>query len=116
MSIFTTNVLRGLKLNGYSNRAGGWMTNGGRSLKNSAAVGPGEGPDLKEEFGASLFQAASSSGLCIAARLLLLDPKVLLMDEPASALEIRFRHRKIEEILNLPKLKTQLHQNLIVDA
>jgi phosphate transport system ATP-binding protein len=99
MSIYD-NVIAGLKLNGYSNRRVLDETVE-RSLKNSALWDEVK-DDLRKKSGASL-SGGQQQRLCIA-RALAVDPEVLLMDEPASALD-PVSTSKIEDLIF--QLKTQ---------
>ena len=93
MSIYD-NVASGLKLNGYSNRrALDEIVE--RSLRNSALWDEVK-DDLKKKSGASL-SGGQQQRLCIA-RALAVDPEVLLMDEPASALD-PVSTAKIEDLI-----------------
>ena len=99
MSIYD-NVASGLKLNGYRNkRSLDEIVE--RSLKNSALWDEVK-DDLKSKSGASL-SGGQQQRLCIA-RALAVDPEVLLMDEPASALD-PVSTSKIEDLIF--QLKTQ---------
>jgi len=99
MSIYD-NVASGLKLNGFNKRR---VLDEvvERSLK-SAALWEEVKDDLKKKSGASL-SGGQQQRLCIA-RALAVDPEVLLMDEPASALD-PVSTAKIEDLIF--KLKSQ---------
>jgi phosphate transport system ATP-binding protein len=93
MSIYD-NVASGLRLNGFGNRR---VLDEvvERSLK-SAALWDEVKSDLKKKSGASL-SGGQQQRLCIA-RALAVDPEVLLMDEPASALD-PVSTAKIEDLI-----------------
>ena len=93
MSIYD-NVVSGLKLNGFSNRKILDET-AERSLK-SAALWDEVKDDWKKKSGASL-SGGQQQRMCIA-RALAVDPEVLLMDEPASALD-PVSTSKIEDLI-----------------
>ncbi len=99
MSIYD-NVASGLKLNGYNNRR---VLDEvvERSLKH-AALWDEVKDDLRKKSGASL-SGGQQQRMCIA-RALAVDPEVLLMDEPASALD-PVSTSKIEDLIF--QLKTQ---------
>ena len=93
MSIYD-NVAAGLRLNGFKNRR---ILDEvvERSLKNAALWDEVKG-DLKKKSGASL-SGGQQQRLCIA-RALAVDPEVMLMDEPASALD-PVSTAKIEDLI-----------------
>jgi phosphate transport system ATP-binding protein len=93
MSIYD-NVASGLRLNGFRNRR---ILDDvvERSLKHSALWDEVK-DDLKKKSGASL-SGGQQQRLCIA-RALAVDPEVLLMDEPASALD-PVSTAKIEDLI-----------------
>ncbi len=93
MSIYD-NVASGLKLNGFRNRAILDETVE-RSLR-AAALWDEVKDDLKKKSGASL-SGGQQQRMCIA-RALAVDPEVLLMDEPASALD-PVSTSKIEDLI-----------------
>ena len=93
MSIYD-NVASGLKLNGFRNRRT-LDEVVERSLKH-AALWEEVKDDLKKKSGASL-SGGQQQRLCIA-RALAVDPEVLLMDEPASALD-PVSTAKIEDLI-----------------
>ena len=101
MSIYD-NVASGLKLNGFRNRR---MLDEvvERSLQ-QAALWDEVKDDLKKKSGASL-SGGQQQRLCIA-RALAVDPEVLLMDEPASALD-PVSTAKIEDLIF--QLKIAVH-------
>ena len=93
MSIYD-NVASGLRLNGFRNRR---MLDEvvERSLKHAALFDEVK-DDLKKKSGASL-SGGQQQRLCIA-RALAVDPEVMLMDEPASALD-PVSTAKIEDLI-----------------
>jgi phosphate transport system ATP-binding protein len=93
MSIYD-NVVSGLKLNGFRNRKVLDETCE-RSLK-AAALWDEVKDDLKKKSGASL-SGGQQQRMCIA-RAIAVDPEVLLMDEPASALD-PVSTSKIEDLI-----------------
>jgi phosphate transport system ATP-binding protein len=99
MSIYD-NVVSGLKLNGFRNRKVLDETCE-RSLR-AAALWDEVKDDLKKKSGASL-SGGQQQRMCIA-RAIAVDPEVLLMDEPASALD-PVSTSKIEDLIF--QLKTQ---------
>ncbi|HEX4067874.1 MAG TPA: phosphate ABC transporter ATP-binding protein PstB [Acidobacteriaceae bacterium] len=93
MSIYD-NVASGLRLNGFRNRR--VLDEVVQRSLISAALWDEVKDDLKKKSGASL-SGGQQQRLCIA-RALAVDPKVLLMDEPASALD-PVSTAKIEDLI-----------------
>ncbi len=93
MSIYD-NVASGLRLNGYRNR--GVLDQVVRHSLERAALWEEVKDDLRKKSGASL-SGGQQQRLCIA-RALAVDPEVMLMDEPASALD-PVSTAKIEDLI-----------------
>jgi len=93
MSIYE-NVAAGLKLNGYRNRRE--LDQVVERSLNHAALWDEVKDDLKKKSGASL-SGGQQQRLCIA-RALAVEPDVILMDEPASALD-PISTAKIEDLI-----------------
>ncbi len=93
MSIYD-NVASGLRLNGYSNRK--VLDQVVENSLQHAALWDEVKDDLKKKSGASL-SGGQQQRLCIA-RALAVDPEVMLMDEPASALD-PVSTAKIEDLI-----------------
>ncbi len=103
MSVYD-NVAAGLKLNGFRSNAKQMDEIVERSLKN-AALWDEVKDDLKKKSGASL-SGGQQQRLCIA-RALAVEPEVVLMDEPCSALD-PISTGKIEDLI------FQLKQNYTI--
>ena len=93
MSIYD-NVASGLRLNGYRNR--GVLDGVVQHSLERAALWEEVKDDLRKKSGASL-SGGQQQRLCIA-RALAVDPEVMLMDEPASALD-PVSTAKIEDLI-----------------